>query len=278
MAEENWGIEITATDRGSFRNKKVTQKLASFSGDTPISDTVDREEMLGYLKYALITIAKDALQEELSRGFNPNYETYVDGAKNDNLEAVSPVGKIQFVDPSRASEIVTDVYLRILKLSPQTSGTYFENNFIMYNDRMLTNVDTDLEALKKYFDEAEIKKGDIIRFVNIAPYAGFLEKQGVTSKQRAKPMRLSLSKNKKDRRAGIKVRQPNGVYYLAQKSLQRKYGTQYNMEFQWVNGRRLGGAPFPKASKSGKPLRTTFAPGGKYKGAYVYPSIVIKVV
>lgn len=259
-------LSITYKERGG---KTVTD----LSGG--LGDSVDLEEFLEYTKRALIRISRRVLQEELLKGFPKNYLTFVDGKEGKPLESVNPLGKVNYVSPRQIGEILAYAMEQLHKKSPHGTGFYKKYNMIMINDKLL--VAESKKDILEYFKKNDVKSGDIIRLVNIAPYASMLEREGYRSGRSGRNERkgrLRKSRDKLKRQAGLKVRNPNGAYFLTYKDINFRYGRNHLIKFEWINGRSLGGAPFPLRGPTGQKLRTTFASG---KGFYVYPSIMIRI-
>ena len=78
-------------------------------------------------------------------------------------------------------------------------------------------------------------------------------------------------------RTGPKVRAPNGAYFLTFRSIQRTAKNNANIRFEWINGNSIVGLPTIIHPKTGKVMRRNFSPKSGRKGAYVYPTITVRI-
>lgn len=142
------------------------------------------------------------------------------------------------------------------------TGNYRRSNYVFLNGKQVA---TDPTSLKAWIEAGpEIKDNDLIRFVNIAPYARKLERYGVT-KQRSKTKTRNSTDKKK--RSGPKILSPNGVYFLATRAIGRKYKKNSSIKFGFIKGSGLG-IVGSFAKRKGE---------RKSSGTYLYPSITIVV-
>ncbi len=237
-------------------------------------------ELAAFTKGKLIEIALMTLHEEQLKGFDRKPLTLVDGIENYDLDDVKPFGQIQFISRVAAEDFLLPIYQGLIKRSAYDEGGYSEEgHFVYVNQQLVAN---SLSTLQSYIKSSVklFKTGDIIRFVNVMPYAGKLERNGVTATRRGKGnVKEKMSKDKKrGYRSGFTVRAPNGAYFLTAKSINKNYKFVSKIEFQWVNGANIDLTAAPTHSKIGKKFRRTFAPKkgrGARKGSYAYPSIVV---
>lgn len=234
---------------------------------------VEIKELFKFIKSKLIEISLLALREEQSNGFDKNPIQVVDGDIKKPLENVKPFGKVSYVSRASSMDIFLSIYDGLVKRSPYDEGNYIAAHFVYVNQKLVA---TNRAALENFVKTNELKGGDIVRFVDVVPYAGKLEREGTTGAKKTNH-RLKKSKDKPKFRSGPMVRAPNGAYYLTAKQVVRKYGFNSKIEFQWVNGSNLDLSAAPTHSKAGKKFRRTFADRGRgsRKGSYAYPSIVI---
>jgi hypothetical protein len=241
------------------------------------------QEALEYLKYVLISVSKEVLQDEQSRGFDSNPVTVVDGRKGKAIIDVKPFGKIEFHSRLTDLEVgvaVKEIYNNILQRSKVVTGTYIEANWVLVNGALVATNLVELLAWEKLrSDKGDIYiPGDKIRFVNMIPYARKLERLGVTA-QRSK-LKLVASKDKQ-RRTGkniggkMMILGNNGVYFLAFREASRKYKRLSKLKFDFVLGSSLGIAGFNIAANNGKVLRTSYKKTGR---PYLYPTISFEII
>ncbi len=246
--------------------------------ESDINGELSLDDLFKFTKRSLILISNEALKEEQAKGFDKNPVVAVDGKTSKPIEDVHPLGKIVFSARQSAFTIIAELFSHVVNRSPVDTGFYRDHHFVLFNGRSVANTEATLNA---WLEKAEIKDGDVLRIVNIAPYAGMLEREGVRSDSRK--ARLTKSRDRKQR-SGTHVRAANGAYYLASRATLRKYKFNAKIRFEFINGSQIGiEGGFPTSSYRGKPLRSTFSgrtgPKGtkhKWKGPYVYPSIVIR--
>lgn len=262
--ELSFKVDIKVTEGGG---KKAT---TPYSLESDLNGEWTMEQLVQHLKTSLIQISLDVLAEEQARGFDKDPVMVVDG-KTKPLFSVSPFGRIEFF--SRIKEIapvLEKIYSDILKKSPVDTATYIEGNLVLVNGK---TVATNMVEFQNYLKTAEFSATDIIRFINVTPYARKLERSGITAQRRAR--RLVKSRDKKSRGQifdGNKILAPNGVYYLTLKSFQKKYKFLASAKFKLVPGGSFDTSKLPTTANNGKPLRRTYKKTGE---PYLYPSIVI---
>lgn len=233
------------------------------------------EELVKYAKRTLIVVADKALREEQAKGFDSKPVVTVDNITGKPVADVKPFGKIEFNSRVTESDLLVPILKGLLERSKVDHGTYIESHFVFYNGILVANTVAELEEFTK---NSQFKNGDVIRFVNLMPYAGKLERLGVTGGANGRQQaRRVLSTSKKKREQGIKVRVPNGAYQLTLRATQRISKRNASIKFAWINGASLNLAGVRTTTKDGKKLRTTFHPKSGRKGSYVYPSIVVRI-
>lgn len=218
------------------------------------------EELLAWTKSALISISLDVLKEEQRNGFDENPIMLVDGRKNKPITSVSPLGKIQFIAAENISEILLDAYEGLLHRSKVLTGKYKASHYVFLNG---AQVATDLQSLKTWLGSSPpISPKDIIRIVDIQPYARRLELLGVTA-QRTQSKRQLAGKGSK-KKFGTKIKLPNGTYQLTARSMRTKYKNNLGVRFSFIPGNVMG-------------LPGTFKTGKGAGRPYLYPSIIFTV-
>lgn len=228
--------------------------------DSDIGGEVSLADFLDFVKQTLIVTADTVLKEEQDAGFDPNPVIAVDGRVGVPVQNVKPYGNIDIVARADIGDIVLDTYQSILDKSPVLTGTYKSSNFVFVNGEQVA---TDLASLQAWVEtDPVLSDKDLIRFVNIEPYARKLERLGVTIDHQQ-----SRTVNKKNKRTGrsISVGVPNGTYYITARNIRSKYRRNSIIQFEFISGTSLGITGNFRARR-GKPGR-----------AYLYPSIVISV-
>lgn len=264
------GLNVSVSVR-EVGNKGISYNIVhDLKGETTLKD------FFVFTKKLLQAVAVNALREEQIRGFPKDPIVVVDGRTNKSVSDVSPIGKIQFISPRLSfSKLIEETYVEIVFRSKIVSGTYAAGNFVFFNGVVVATTVTELRAWLK--SGPVISPGNIVRFVNVLPYARKLERSGVTA-QRSKP-RVVKSRDRKQR-SGQFIGAPNGVYFLSSRHVARKYKFNAAIKFSLILGSTLGVQNFPAVTKSGKTLRRNYkgsAKNPKNTGPYLYPSITITI-
>lgn len=277
--EQSWdtGAEVASIDVSiSIKETGSGRDNANFSLESDLKGEVSLLDFLRFTKTALLTIASDVLQEEQAKGFDKNPIVVVDGSQNKPVASVNPLGKIEFISSAVTSlEIIESIYLEIFKRSKFVTGTYIQNNYVFYNGTPVANSYTELKTWIN--SSPKISPTDIIRIVNVVPYARKLERHGVSA-QRTKQKHVKSRDQKK--RSGETILGANGTYFLASRAALKGFKQNVKIKFEFVVGSTLPPGVFPKTSNAGKSLGTHFKPkkgSGAKVGPYLYPSIKIVI-
>lgn len=251
-------VSIRIEESYSINGQKVRARSS-------IKDDLDGHltlaELLAYTKQVLIITGDTILKEEQARGFDKNPVVVVDNIVGKSVEDVKPFGKLDYVSRADMGDIIHETYQRLTDLSPVLTGKYKSSNFVFLNGEQVA---TDPSSLSSWIDSnPEFKQSDLIRFVNIAPYARKLERLGVTA-QRTQS-RSEKSSDKRRAARGVRVLVPNGDYFLTARQIRSKYKRNSIIRFEFISGGQLG-IQGNFAARRGKPGR-----------AYLYPSITISV-
>lgn len=230
----------------------------------------DLQTLVTYMKEALVTTARTVLKEEQGKGFDKSPLTIIDGKRSDDLNSVKPFGYIQFNAKVASEEFLLPIYQSILDKSKVVTGLYIESNFVYVQG---TVVAKNMQQFKAWIASTDLSSLKSIRFVNTMPYAGKLERLGLSSSRQLQ--RITKAKDKK-KRSGTHVRQPNGTYFLSARAVNKRFKHNASIKFEWVNGRTIDLSQSATQTKGGKPLRRTFHPSSGRKGTYVYPSIMVR--
>jgi hypothetical protein len=265
----NGRIDISVTDTAKGRGRKATSELLrDYTGK------VNLQEMGEFVKSKLIEIAQITLKEELLKGFDKEYITSVDNKINKNLNDVKPFGTIQYTARAQAQDMLMFIYKGILNRSAIDRGTYIDLNYVFVNRTLVAKNESELQSYVARGNK--FKSGDVIRFVNMAPYAGWLERRGISAGGRRKS-RIVKSKDKQQR-SGPTISAANGAYFLTSRAVIRKYKFNSRVEFQWISGSQLDFSLAPSSDKRGRKFRR-ISVGRKGSSArhYAYPTITIFV-
>lgn len=248
-------VNITVTQNG----KRAPQ--FDLVGGRDLNGNLSLADLLAYTKQVLIITADTVLKEEQANGFDKNPVIAVDNVVGKPVIDVNPLGKIDITARADMGDIVLETYQGILDRSPVLTGQYKSSNFVFFNGEQVA---TDMPSLQTWIESnPDFGDRDLIRFVNIQPYARKLERLGVTD-QRTQS-RTVKSSSKRRAAAGGRVLAPNGDYFLTARSIRSKYKRNSIIRFEFITGSQLGiSGSF--APRKGKPGRT-----------YLYPSILISV-
>lgn len=262
----NFSLDYSVYEKG--------KKSPEYTLDSDIAGDVSFQDFLDFMKKSLLTVADTVLREEQGKGFDKDPVIAVDNRIGKPLIQVKPFGSITFTARQDISEVSLEIYQGLLDRSPVDTGLYKKNHVVFFNGKVIA---TDPQELKTFFDSnPEMKDGDILRFINVVPYAGRVERRGIRSGSPNKVRRVK-SRDKRQR-SGPVVDAANGAYYLTARQALRKYKFNSKIYFEFYPGRALEGIG-NLSQKNGKPFRRTFIEGNKkgYRGPYVYPSIRIVI-
>jgi hypothetical protein len=250
---------------------KDVSKYSSVFKDDSSFKTV--ETMLLNIKEYLIQVSKEALKEELGKGFDPKYRTFVDGKPDNNLNDVKPLGKIQFMARQDIVDAVMGIYRNIVKMSKVLKGDYIKANMVFFNSILIADNDLELKTnITAIANNRTFRKDDTIRFVNIAAYARRLETLGVVAgNMRQLGMKSDISKWKRQGKKAKWRSPPNGVYKRVADMAKRQYRVAGAIKFDLLLGNNLG---IGNLSLARGFKRNTRVKGGR---AYLYPTIVLKL-
>lgn len=251
------------------------------SGPVPDKDgKVTAEALVAFIKQTLIEEAKKEIQTQVSRGFDSGYATIVDGSRSKKIEDVSPFGKIEFASRADLGVVLMKIYEGLRLRAPIDTGLYLDSNLVFQNGRYVAG---NLSELQTWVNSnPTIKDSDIIRFINVMPYARKLERYGITQQKGRARARVSKDKKRRSGWMDGKGRQvvlaENGAYFLTYRSIKRLFGRNADIRFELVPGGVIPGLKqfIPATNRAGKPLRLTYA--AKKGRAYLYPSIAVRLV
>lgn len=260
---QSFSVEFSVTEKG--------RKSPKYTLDTDLNGEVSLASFLEFTKANLIIIADQVLREEQARGFDPKPVVVVDGRQNKPVISVNPLGKLEFFARAQIKGLILEAYNAIRDRSPVDTGQYVRSNYVFLNGKQVAN---SLETLNLWLaTNPALKQSDLIRFVNITPYARRLERLGVTAQRQSR--RTEKSRDKRGRSGGT-ILAPNGTYFLAARAIKRKYKNNSRIKFSFIPGSSLGLSASFKMQTSGARDGGT----GKRKkpgSTYLYPSITIGV-
>jgi len=209
---------------------------------------------------AIITTTRRLVAENesaIARTFGrpPGITQAVDGIVGKPLETIDPRG---YTDTrfEVAASIITEAFTALVRASPfgpAEGGHYRDDHWMFVNG---IRRDATLEG-----KEIVVGRGDRIVFVNVRPYARKIEGGARTRTRRFT-----------DRRPGLSVQAPDGVYEITARDLRRRFGNLANITFTYLGV--VDGAPVdPPPAASRRPGR---APHNR--PANRYPSIQIEIL
>lgn len=264
IAANTFGIEYEVYEQG--------RKAPQWTIEGDLKGEMTLADLLQFTKSNLIVIADFALKEEQAKGFDKNPVVTVDGRVGRPVELVNPLGSIVYTSRKNIDEIIIAIYQSIEERSPVDTGRYRRSNYVFLNGNQVAN---NMSTLEAWLKSAKIEPKDIIRFVNIQPYARKLERLGVTAQRTQSRTRRSSDKKNRSGTGG-RVLAPNGSYFLAARSTKRIYKNNIKIDFKFIPGSQIGLRSTFKNS-SGIPGRTRRQKKSAPR-TYLYPSILVKVV
>jgi hypothetical protein len=226
-------------------------------------------DLYRFTKNALITISPDVLKEEQAKGFDKEPTLIVDNKFNKKLADVHPLGKIEYVARAQFREIIVETYRKILYYSPNDTGRYFNGNWVTFNGARIANSMPSLEAWLR--TKKDFTPNDIIRFVNIEPYARKLEGLGITRQKRKAKTAIRRRKKGGRRRVGV----PNGAYAMAYSSVKRRFKKNVYIGFDLLPGNKIGIEGPPELTKFHGKKAEDEGYAGQF---YIFPTIIIRAV
>jgi len=246
------------------------KKSPQYDLNTDLSGEITLRSLFDTVKLVLIETAREVIKEEQAAGFDKKPVVVVDGKVGKPIQDVNPIGSIEFRSRVNMDDILLETYEALLQRSPILEGIYSDSHYVLLNRVQVASTLSELKAWLA--SKPDFKEKDLIRFINITPYARKLERLGVTAgnlRHSSRSVRITKARGQKGR-DGIKYQAPNGVYYLTSRSIIRKYKGNANIKFDFISGSTIGldekfKRKDPKARKS-RPART-----------YLYPMIVISV-
>ena len=263
-------------------SKGPGQKL-NFDLDLDLNGEVTLKDMTQRLQLGLILIAKETLKEEQRQGFDKQPNVVVDKVRDRAVEKVSPFGQIEYYSRINDLEVLLQVYEAIDKRSPIKTGLYRDSNYVLFDNK---TVATNYQEFHAYVQKTK-KEGlggvNEIRFINVTPYAARLEFRGTRRETRGLNKGINRSvrrtgKSRAKRTLGRAIKQPNGAYYLASRTLSNIKGFFATAKYEFIpNGYR--GINIDAEGM----MRKTYANNKKNQAKrrvgkpYVYPSIVFRI-
>jgi hypothetical protein len=253
--------------------KELGKNKPEWNLDADLEGEVSLQQLLFLLKDTLIEVSQTALSEEQRRGFDKNPVTRVDNKVGKSIFNVNPLGKIEYIARQSARQIILDIFNNLIKRSPIDTGEYVKSHIVAYNGRVVAN---DLPSLISWLDGLEgFSDRDKIRFINTAPYARKLERDGVTS-QRTKVKVGIGSKRKSAFQNTVKI--PNGAYALTARAIRAKYKGTSGIKLDILPGNYIGiDRNYPRVTVPGKKnmsSRREFKGDGR---PYLYPTILLTI-
>jgi hypothetical protein len=248
------------------------RKAPEYTLDTDLNGEITLAALLDFTKSSLIIIADQTLKEEQALGFDKKPVIAVDGKVGKPVIDVSPLGKIEMFARSDMNDIILDTYKALLERSPVLTGRYKDSHYVFFNG---SQVATNLSGLETWLASKPVfQEKDRIRFVNIQPYARKLERHGITGNTTPGGNYYSnrserYTKGRDRRNPGGKVLAPNGAYFLAARSVSRRFKNRASIKFYFTSGANIGLTATFKTSSPGRK--------SKKPRTYLYPSIVISV-
>lgn len=254
---EKFSVDIQVYESG--------KKKPEYTLESDLEGELTLKELLEFTKSSLIVISDVVLKEEQSEGFDNQPVVAVDGKVGKPVSSVNPLGQIEFTARADMKNILLDAYEALLFRSRVLTGRYKSSHFVFLNG---TQVATDLSSLTAWLaTEPQFKDKDLVRIVNIQPYARKLERFGITA-QKKNNIRVEKGR-KKGSNPGKLLQVPNGTYHLTVRAIRSKYKRNSSIRFAFLSGGQLGiSGVFKTSGRRGR---------GSVGRPYLYPTILIAV-
>ncbi len=264
-------ITVKIEDVGETGGKR----RIGFSGDS----TSDIET----IKLAWNISMKEIAATELEKSSFKKQAVYVNGSQIERDEFVRTIEIYDDVkdDFEYFKKVIFKICSEIMSLSMVGKTNQYSNkgNIVLLNKTLFSN--NVLSASEKIFNH-KLKQNDEFEFIQVAPYASFLERHGVSSEKRRTNFKKSADKWR--RHTGLKnrtgesnmVRRPSGVYFTVAARIKNLTKRQIKISNGFENGASLSLDSFSFFQKGGSKMRRSFVGGSKWTGAYVYPFIRVK--
>lgn len=254
----NFSVDISVEEKGRRRPE--------YRLNTDLRGEITLQDLLEFTKSSLIITADEVLKDEQDRGFDREPVLVVDGRQGKPIQSVSPLGQIEFVARQNMKDILLEAYNALLYRSPVLTGRYKSSHFVFVNGKQVAS---DLNSLTLWLNSnPNFRQSDLIRIVNIQPYARKLERYGIRAGDGGNIGRRRTERSRDKRKAaqGHRILAPNGAYFLTARAIRAKYKRNSVIRFTFISGGSLGIRGNFKLGRKGKPGRP-----------YLYPSIVISV-
>ena len=299
-------FEMVIIDKSAKVDKKTGAVRSNVKyGFKDTSGDMTLRELMETMSMAIRDIAvgtyADVLAYEKHNLFNPIFE--VDKKRVPAIPAkVQPFSEIKIMERSLLTDktitkVLLDIYKKLVQRSPRGTLQYESGHIVIHNNMIVADnyhqFQSYLETQLLDAQKSGILMGywDKFTFVNVAPYAGFLERHGSSAKTKSN-IKMTHSTDKNRRRKEIttdgtgKVRRPNGAYFMTHRTYSRidkkaflNASFDFNFGFTQLESLFINGSNYPFYQRStGKVMRRDFAPSNtKYSGPYVYPYIEFKL-
>lgn len=241
------------------------------------SGAASLEDFLRVIKRTLIQTSQQVIGEERAKGFPKDALQIVDGKRNKPLSAVNPIGRVEYIARADLGLFALELYDLIEQRSRVDTGQYKRSNWVLYNGDLVASSRVELQSWLT--TQREVRRGDTFLFINVMPYARFLERYGI----RADSVGIKRVRSKdRKQRSGSYIRgresegkfilTANGAYFLAWRAIQRKYRRNTKILFRLIPGGSIKGLQsVPAVDKKGRQLRRTYKRTGR---PYLYPGIL----
>lgn len=265
--------DLTKYDREVEVYGGHTAQMPVWNPKTDKDGRMSYRYMSTYVREYVASVAKTVLRVEQDKNtFPKRYTRIVDGSYVKEENEIRLNGRIVYDTKAKLGfgGALVKTYIGLLKLSKQVTGTYASSHVVFHKGVMIAKSLKELESWVEKKAADVVKTGDIIRIVNMMPYARRLEYFGLRSKG-------TFTRTRKDKKRG-RIRRPNGVYHAglrrAKTAFKGSAAVKRSVEFIPGNEIGLTTSPF-KSRPGGGQFRTHFKSDSR---PYLYPSIVIVVI
>jgi len=259
-------ISIRVTDND--KNAPPWSLESDLNGEATVRD------FKTFIQRATWGIAEETLKEEQAKGFDKDPRVRTDNKWGKEPRDVKFMGKIEYFSRQSIREALLEAYEMILKRSPVRSGQYLMSHYVYYNHKKIAESKGELYTWLKA-NEENVKDGDLVRIVNVTPYAARIEIRGGRRGTAGKTKGKNVNPGKKAF--------GSGAYALAARAINSKYKAQGRVKFQMIPNGHAG--VYVEASSH---FRNSYIPDSsrrgvaknkkkRFSGPYVYPTVTFQI-
>ena len=225
-----------------------------------------------FIQRAQWMIAEEVLKEEQGQGFDKKPRVRTDNKWGKNPREVKFFGKIEYFSRQNIGEALLAAYEMVRARSPVVTGQYLASHYVYVNQKIVATSKGELAIWLKA-NERVLKDGDLVRIINVTPYASRIEIRGLSRGTRGKSKGKTINR--------MKNAFGSGAYALAARAINARFKAAGRVRFQMMpNG--FGGVHIQptghfRTSYISDVIRGRKNKRKRFSGPYVFPSIAFKI-